>query len=238
VQPATPAPDFSGLWVRDDPDGRYMPPASGPGPMADDPKNAKLADLSNPILKPWAAAVLEKNGKAAMAGNEVYPTFATCRPAGVPLVAAPRARMQILQPSNRREVAFLYEYDSQARHVYLADAHGARVTPSWFGDSIGHYEDDTLVVDTIGLNQKTSVDRHGTPHTGALHVVERYRLIDDGQRLEDTFTVEDPKTFAMTWTAVVHWKKDNGAWEENSCAGNPKKDAGAKLAPVSERSGF
>jgi hypothetical protein len=223
--------------VRDDPDGRYMPTASGPGPMMDDPKNAKMGDISNPILKPWAAAVVEKNGKAALAGKDVSPTYAKCRPAGVPLVAALPGRMQILQPAHLI-IKFLYEYDSQVRHVYMNDGHPFRLAPSWFGDSIAHYEGDTLVVDTIAQNQRTDVDRFGTPHTGALHVVERYRLIDDGQRLEDTFTVEDAKTFTMPWTAVVHWKKDSGPWEEISCAGNPKPDAGRNLAPVAERSPF
>jgi hypothetical protein len=239
AQPSTPPSDFSGLWVRDDPDGSYMPPVSGPGPMMNDPKNARFGDISNPILKPWAAAVVEKNGRAALAGTDVHnPTYAMCRPAGVPLVAAPLARMRILQPDKGRAVTFLYEYDSQARRVYLTETHSARLTPSWFGESIGHYEGDTLIVDTIGQNQKTDVDRFGTPHTGALHVVERYRLIGGGERLENTFTVEDEKTFAMPWTAVVHWKRDTGAWEEISCAVNTKSGEGGNLAPDAERSPF
>lgn len=231
-----------------------MPPASGQGPVADDPKfphhghvdgtnigaTPHIADLTNPVLKPWAAAVLANNGKTALSGKDVYTTYALCRPAGVPLVAVPRFRMQILQPAGKRKVTFLYEYDSQSRHVYLTDAHSPKVTPSWYGESIGRYEGDTLVVDTIGQNEKTSVDRFGTPHTGTLHVVERYRLIDGGKILENTFTVEDVKTFNMAWTAVVHWKRADaaGPFEENICAENPRMEDGQRFVPEAERPGF
>jgi hypothetical protein len=66
------------------------------------------------------------------------------------------------------------------RHVRLNAVHPAQVTPTWYGDSVGHYEGDTLVIDTIGVKVGpfTMVDWFGTPYTEALHVVERYRLID------------------------------------------------------------
>jgi hypothetical protein len=252
--PVKPPPDFSGLWARDDPDSRFMPPASGPGPVFDDPKNPHhghvegtdigatphIADLTNPILKPWAAQVLANNSKTALSGKDVYTSYAMCRPSGVPLVAAPRFRMQILQPAKAREVTFLYEYDAQTRHIYLSGSHSAKVVPSWYGESIGHYDGDTLVIDTIGQNEKTAVDRYGTPHTDALHVIERYRLMDDGKVLENTFMVEDPKTFNMPWTAVVHWKRAdaNGPFEENICAENPRMEDGQRFAPEAEKGGF
>jgi hypothetical protein len=249
--PTQPPPNFGGLWVRDDPDNRFMPPETGPGPMLDDPKHPHqgnvegtnigstphVADITNPVLKPWAAAVLDRNGKIGLLGKDVYTNYALCLPSGVPLVAAPRARMQLLQPKGR-DVAILYEYDSQSRHIRMSDAHAAKIAPSWYGESIGHYEGDTLVIDTVGQNQRTAIDRYGTPHTGALHVVERYRLIDGGARLEDTFSVEDAKTFTMPWTAVVHWKRSSTSWEENVCAENPRMEDGRMMAPVAERSPF
>ena len=65
-----------------------------------------------------------------------------------------------------KEVTFIWEEDHMARHVYLTEKHSANVKPSWFGESIGHYENgDTLVVDTIGLNDRTFVDSYRTPHT-------------------------------------------------------------------------
>ena len=240
--------------MREDPDSRFMPPASGPGPVTDDPNyphygyvegtnigtTPHIAELSNPILKPWAAQVLANNNKAALSGQDVDTTYAMCRPLGVPLVAALRRRMQILQPAKGGEVTFLYEYDAQTRHIYLTDGHSANITPSWYGESVGHYEGDTLVVDTVGQNQRTAVDRYGTPHTEALHIVERYRLANDGKILENIFMVEDAKTFNMPWTAIVRWKRADaeGPFEESRCAENPRMEDGQRFAPEAEKGGF
>jgi hypothetical protein len=73
------------------------------------------------------------------------------------------------------------------------------VKPSWYGESVGHYEGDTLVVDTIGLNNKSFVDHFRTPHTEKLRVVERWRLIEGGNKLEVHVTVTDPDTFNQPW---------------------------------------
>jgi hypothetical protein len=78
----------------------------------------------------------------------------------------------------------IYSGDQQIRHVYLDMPHSANPKASWYGESIGHYEGDTLVVDTIGLNDKTFVDNYRTPHTEKLHVVERWTLLDGGKTLE------------------------------------------------------
>jgi hypothetical protein len=64
--------------------------------------------------------------------------------------------------------------------------------PSWYGESVGHYEGNTLVVDTLGLNDKTFLDNYRTPHTDKLHVTERWRLIEDGKKLEIPMTIDDP----------------------------------------------
>jgi hypothetical protein len=86
--------------------------------------------------------------------------------------------MQMLQQADK--ITILYDFDHEVRRVRLNQAHPAQVTPSWYGDSVGHYEGDTLVIDTVGIKVGpfAMVDRFGTPHTAALHVVERYRLID------------------------------------------------------------
>ena len=81
------------------------------------------------------------------------------------------------------------------RHIYLDVPHSANVKPSWYGESVGHCEGDTLVVDTIGQNLKTFVDAFRTPHSENLHVVERWRLIDGGKTLEVKITVDDPDAF-------------------------------------------
>ena len=86
--------------------------------------------------------------------------------------------MQMLQQADK--ITILYWYDHEVRHVRMNQPHPARVTPSWYGDSVGHYEGNTLVIDTVGIRVGpfAMVDMYGTPHTEALHVVERYRLLD------------------------------------------------------------
>jgi hypothetical protein len=78
------------------------------------------------------------------------------------------------------KITILYSNDHEVRHVRMNQSHPARVTPSWYGDSVGHYEGDTLVIDTVGvkIGPFPMVDFYGTPYTQALHVVERYRLLD------------------------------------------------------------
>src|SRR2546421_509944 len=87
-------------------------------------------------------------------------------------------------PETAPPVRILAQHDGDVRRVYMNVPHSANVKPSWYGESVGHYEGGTLVIDTIGLNDKTFVDNFRTPHSEKLHVVERYRLIEDGKRLE------------------------------------------------------
>jgi hypothetical protein len=119
-------------------------------------------------------------------------------------------------------VTLIWQEDHMVRHIYLTDKHPANVKPSWFGDSIGHYENgDTLVVDTIGLNTKTFVDQFRTPHTDKLHVVERYRLIDGGKAIEAIATVDDPGAFTTAWRGMQRYRRvEQGPMQENVCAEN------------------
>ncbi len=95
--------------------------------------------------------------------------------------------------------------------------HSANVKPSWYGESVGHYEGDTLVVDTIGLNNKSFVDHFRTPHTEKLHVIERWRMIEDGKKLEVEFTIEDQDTFNQPWKAMVRYDRAQETLPENIC---------------------
>jgi hypothetical protein len=85
--------------------------------------------------------------------------------------------------------------------------HSANLKPSWYGESVGHYEGATLVIDTIGLNDTTVVDVYRTPHTEKLHVVERWRMTDGGKMMEATFTVEDPDTFYQPWSGMRRYRR-------------------------------
>jgi len=127
--------------------------------------------------------------------------------------------------------------DFQLRHVYLNVPHSPNPKPSWYGESIGHYENgDTLVVDTIGLNDRTYVDNYRTPHTTQLHVVERFKLIDGGEGIEVTVRVEDPGAFTMPWNAVQHYRRDQRSTEvplhEMVCAENNGDHFNQGLYPI------
>jgi hypothetical protein len=205
VRPASTAtqsasvPDFSRLWANTLGPG-FPLPASGPGPVLNkarqraavdiyghdiDPANApivsaggrRVGDYTAPILQPWAAQVVKQHAEKELNDGPALNPINQCRPGGVPFVFY-NLGMELLQQPN--SITMLYVFDHEVRHVRLNQAHPAKLTPSWFGDSVGHYEGDTLVIDTIGIKTGpyTMVDQFGTPHTDKLHVVERYRLID------------------------------------------------------------
>jgi len=127
------------------------------------------------------------------------PIYHTCVPMGFPRIFLYPLPMQIVQTPG--EVIMLFEYDSM-RHQIFTDGrkHDTTLGPLWMGDSVGHWEGDTLVTDTVNFNDKTWIDRIGHPHSEALHVVERIRRIDH-DHLVDDITIEDPKAYTKPWTA-------------------------------------
>ncbi len=197
-------PDFSGYWVRpENGNGRiFYPPESGPGPIVgtDDTREFMIGDDTNPILLPHAAAAVRAHGDYGRADRVALPAWSLCWPPGIPLILNMAETVQLLQTPDR--VTILYQRGMQVRHIYLNKEHPEGLEPSWFGHSIGHYEgSDTLVIETIAQDIRSTVDRFGTPHSEAMRVVERYTLSADGQRLGIKFTVEDPETFTVPWSA-------------------------------------
>jgi hypothetical protein len=206
---------------------QFIPPPSGPGPVLQDPKRPyvtndefrvtgrqptqQLADLSAPILKPWAREVVRKRNELVLAGKPVNPPHASCWPVGVPgfLLRPMTQAMYFVQTP--KLVVMILSSKQEVRHIYLTDKHSANVKPSWYGESIGRYEGDTLVVDTIGIDERTWVDGFGTPHTKDLHVIERFRLIEDGAVLEANVRVEDPGAFTMPWTGIQRFRQYEAA---------------------------
>jgi hypothetical protein len=187
-QGTTSMPDFSGIWTHPYFPG-FEPPRSGPGPLVNKSRllrgpqigignaNQLVGDYANPILKPQAAKIVKKHGEISLNGVG-YPTPSNqCWPEGVPFIFW-NIGMQLLQ--QRDKITILYNSDHEVRRVRLNQPHLTPVTPSWYGDSIGHYEGQVLVIDTVGvkIGPYAMVDLYGTPHTQALHVIERYRLLD------------------------------------------------------------
>src|SRR5262249_33091723 len=110
-----------------------------------------------------------------------------------------------------KQVVMILSSKQEVRHIYLTDKHSPNLKPSWYGESIGHYEGDTLVVDTVGIDERTWVDGFGTPHTKQLHVVERFRLTQGGQELEANVHVEDPGAFTTPWSGIQRFRQYEAA---------------------------
>jgi hypothetical protein len=236
-------PDLSGLWGRNTLE--YGQPVSGPGPIRNIGVRMTVGDYNNPILKPWAAEMVHKMGEISKAGDAFPTAHNQCWPEAPPYISGNR-ETQILQLKDK--VLLIYSHGSQVRTVQLNGTHPAKLIPSWYGDSIGHYEGETLVVDTVGIKVAplSTVDRYGTPHTDALHVIERYSLIDPnstaaearpvgggfgrteaddvidrnykGKALQIAFTVEDPGAFTMPWSGIVVARRAKGEIMEDVCA--------------------
>jgi hypothetical protein len=196
----------------------------------------RVADLSNPNIKPWAKEIMKRENDKALSGGMPFSARASCLPMGVPAfiqnVVEPIHFMQ-----TPKEVIMIFSGDAQVRHVYLDVPHSADVKPSWYGESVGHYEGDTLVVDTIGLNDKTFIDNYRTPHSDKLHVIECYKMVDGGRALQVTFRVEDPDTFYQPWSAIAKLRRVQMPMHEEACAENNNNVFDYKI-PVAEKPDF
>src|SRR5262249_21065066 len=118
-------------------------------------------------------------GELAMAGHGFPNAQDQCRPIAPPFTFAMQLSFQML-PKNDGNITIIYGQGDNVRRVRMNDTHPENLAPSPIGDSIGRWDCDTLVMDTVGIKTDafTSVDRFGTPQSDAMHVVERYRLID------------------------------------------------------------
>jgi hypothetical protein len=246
-------PDFSGIWAHANPG--FEPLASGPTSLVNLSRRPNgtgdglklTGDHNNPILKPQAVETVKKHSELASNMGAPNP-HNQCWLEGPPF-AMTNGPTQILQAKDK--VVILYQDNSQVRHIRLNSSHPEKVTPTWYGDSVGHYEGDTLVIDTVGIKvgKYSMVDWYGTPHSEALHVVERYRLLDyaaakesfdrdakehtvpaglpkanpQGKYLQLFFTVDDPNVFTTPWSATMTYRYDgNGQldWVEQACTEN------------------
>jgi hypothetical protein len=264
----SPIPDLSGQWGRDM--LFFEPPPSGPGPIINSVRKADgttvprdpcctivtqggwLGDNTSPILKPGAAEAVKKFGDLAVVGTVAADLHNSCWPEPPPYVMSLRFGVQVVQ--RRDEVTLLYLLYNTVRHVRLNEPHPANLTPSWQGHSVGWFEGDTLVIDTVGIKEApySTVDAFGTPHSKALHVVERYGLIDgeaaaETQRkygaiyrpnppygrgtidpdtakkgLQVEFKVDDPGVFTTPWSGRVTYRPLIGDWPESVCAEHPQ----------------
>lgn len=193
-------PDISGVWQVT----RYE-------------RSIRTVDGKAPPLTAEAAKRY-KDSVAARKALKPRSDMSRCVPPGTPRVMWAPLPMMILQTA--RKVTFVHEYQHLLRHIYLDESLPAAedVDPSYMGESVGRWEGETLVIETIGVNDQTVLDRDGMPHSAAMRITERLRLIDGGRRLEDVVRIDDHETFSAPWTArVVFERKPGVELKEYNC---------------------
>ncbi len=209
------------------------------GPIANNPKypytgnnqgaqsTERIADLTNPNLKPFAAEKMKLRNDEILAGKtRGFVAQSWCWPGGVPAqMLVPAEPIFFVQTP--KIVYIVWQRDQNVRRVYLNQPHSKDIKPSVFGESVGHYEGDELVVDSIGMQpgEYLYLDNYRTPFTKDLHVVERWKMIDGGKKLQVSVTVDDPGAFHKPWSGIAQWNKvDRGAMQESYCAENNTMD--------------
>jgi hypothetical protein len=201
----------SGQTTVQDPHVRYVPNNVREQPTF------RYANADNPNLKQWAKDELKKDNAKQDKGFAMWSRSARCWAQGVPVFLLNPARPTYFIQTPK-EVLMISETDHQTRHIYLNVPHSTNPKPSWYGESVGHYEGAELVVDTIGQNTKTFIDNFRTPHGEKLHVVERFRIIEAGKTLEEEIIVEDPDTLSTPWHVTHRARRVDQPMQESSCA--------------------
>jgi hypothetical protein len=219
--------------IKPDPDHPFMSNAEGARTGKQPTK--RIGNYKDPVLKPWAAAAMKASNDEALSSVEKIPfaAQARCYPGSVPgQLLFPFEPLCFIQMP--KIIYMIWQRDHMVRRVFMTDRHSEKVKPSWFGDSIGRYEDgNALVVDTVGLSTQNSyIDNFHTPHTEKLHVVERFTLDPDGKRLTAIAKVEDPDTFNAPLTMMQRWFKANDRMIETVCAENNLDYFSQSLFPV------
>jgi hypothetical protein len=211
-------PNISGVWnLRSSPETRFL---------------SYAFTREEPPMTPWALerfkATKPSFGPRAVADSNdpVNPTTVNavgCFPPGTPRIYLQPFPMEIVQTPGR--VLMIFEFNHFIRQIWTdGRPHNTDLGSTWFGDSIGKWQGDTLVVDTIGLNDKTWIDRAGHPHSDALHVVERIQRVDQ-TTLQIDITMEDPKAYTKPWGGQIKFQlRPNWNVTEMVCEDNVNFD--------------
>jgi hypothetical protein len=162
----------------------------------------------DPPMTAWGKAQFDaakpSQGPRGVSLKETTDNVYKCFPPGTPYIYLQIFPMQIVQTP--KEVIEIFEYDHNVRHIYIdGRKHPDDLTPTYNGHSIGHWEGDTLVVDTVGLNGKIWLDRLGHPESDQMHIVERIHRVDE-KTLQVDFTFDDPKAYPKPWNAEMKFR--------------------------------
>ncbi len=218
-----PTPDIFGIWV-----------GVGPGRPDIDPRWSNKFFVPSPEFTAWGAAESKRiTGVTSTPGQcDIWSPVNFMNASGL-------FPLQVLKASN--QIVMLYEAVMQPRRIYTdGRGHPPDLDPTWLGSSIGHWEGDTLVIDTVALNGRgrplngyasgrvtDGVDTsRRLPYSDQMHVVERIRLVDGGRFLEDVMTVTDPKTYVRPFTNTTYFeRRPDIDMLEFVCVDNTREDA-------------
>lgn len=202
-------PDFSGVWRT------VTAPAA---PRVDTSLRWVPAPGELPAFTPEYMERYKKVQASRESGSEATEPGARCLPPGMPYFTLAQYGLEITQSKDR--IAFFSEWMDAYRRIYLDGRTLPKdVDPSYFGYSTGHWEGDTLVAETVNLRDDTVLDRYGSPHSDAMRITERIRLVD-ANTLEDIVTTYDPKAFTKPLEVVRRYRragKGNDELHENTC---------------------
>jgi hypothetical protein len=217
---------LTGFWREDHagppgapPTGRPATPPGGPATLV------RAAAMGH--LQPWVQKRFDAFNAERAKGFELRTRGIACLPWALPGIGLPGGATYVMDVAvSTTQVAFLYQLDHQSHIVYLDRAHPRDLLPSDFGNSVGHWEGDTLVVDSIGFNDRTDV-YYGIAHTKALHIVERLRIVDG--YLENRVTFDDPGAFTSPFSYIQAFLRTD-PMQEYVCAQN-NVDGNGPLPP-------
>jgi len=220
--------------IKQHPDHPFHGNLDGPGQVT-----PAIGNHDDPVLKPWVAAHMKATSEEVLSGRMSLPFTAQsrCYPGGVPgQLLYPIEPMYFIQKPN--QVWMIWQRDHMVRRIYLTDRHSEVVKPSWFGESIGQYENGELVVDTIGLQTRDKrysysyINNYRTPHSEKLHVIERYKISGDGRTLEAFIKLDDPDAFNEPLYMLKRWRKAENPFLETVCAENNVDHFYNNLVPI------
>ncbi len=196
------APDFSGVWFVDEYRRNILPE-------------------EDPPFQPWAEAKFKElqSERGHQDPDHGLDPSERCIPPGIPRTMLQPFPWEIVQARDR--VIMIFEYQSLIRQIFTdGRGHPKDLEPTYMGNAIGRVEGDTLVIDTVGFNDKTWLDPMGLPHSDELHVIEHLRRVDH-DTLVDEYTIDDPKAYTKTWTTQRTFKlKPDWQIQEYVCAEN------------------
>lgn len=223
-------PNWTGFWV---PPGGLLDTYRGPSGIEGAPPNVNVPVVRKdiPAMKSPYKEEYEATIKKALAGTVPDPV-AACFPPGMPAMMGAVYGLEILQTPNI--IAITSEWQAENRRIWMdlkKHPSGDDLDPSYAGNSIGHWEGDTLVVDTVGLRKDVSLDARYLPHSDKTRLIERFSQAAPGV-LVDNMTVEDPDVFVTPWKyRLVYVHKPDFRLQEYSCLDNNRNvDAEGRTA--------